>query len=589
MKSRRLVIASLTTGRPRPEDTAISRLARQLSEASPRYDVVIVGSGYGGGVAASRLSRAGLQVAVLERGREVVTGEFPSRFPEMRNEMRVTGKNMAVGSETGLFDVRLGDDMHVLVGCGLGGGSLVNAGVALRPDARVFQDSVWPGQIAQDGLLDRGYELARQWLAPARDPEAFTHTKVKALGKAAASLEEEPAPARTVAPEIVVSFDETVSSGGISQPACLRCGDCCGGCNIGAKNTVALTYLPDAVRHGASLFTHARVTHVTRREAGGWHVHVEDRDPTVGSHRAVILQADKVILSAGTLGSTEILLRSRDKGLPLSPCLGHRFSANGDIIAFGYDTDETINAIGVGAPVKEGLSPVGASVSAQIEIDDPDRLENGLRVQEGVLPSSLAPVLPVMFVPNGRLLGALKSLISGVYKGPLSRLQTFFAVSHDSASGRFELVNGQLKLRWPNARDEPVYARLDAVLDKLVSGIGGSYVKNPLAGSVMGHQPATAHPLGGCGMGHDASTGVVDHKCRVFAGDSPGDTGIHEGLYVVDGAIVPRSLGVNPLLTITALAERAMLHFAADHGLSVSHVPVKPSQIVAPEQPGLVR
>lgn len=524
-----------------------------------------------------------MKVAVLERGREVVTGEFPSRFPEMRQEMRVTGKSMSVGSETGLYDVRLGDDMHVLVGCGLGGGSLVNAGVALRPDARVFQDPVWPGQIAQDGLLDKGYQLARQWLAPARDPEAFKHTKVQALGKAATAINTKP-----IAPEIVVSFEDTVSAGGITQPACTRCGDCCGGCNVGAKNTIAMTYLPDAVRHGAELFTGAKVSHVEKQTDNSWRLHIRDMDPADKSQPTVKLTAKRVILSAGTLGSTEILLRSRDNGLALSDQLGRRFSANGDIIAFGYDTDVPVNAIGVGAPIKEGLEPVGASVSAQLEINDPDNLDNGVCVQEGVLPSSLAPMLPVMFVPNGRLLGALKSLISGVYKGPLSRLQTFFAVSHDSASGRFELDNDQLKLRWPNAMDEPVYKRLDAILGKLVTEIGGSYIKNPLAGSVMGHQPATAHPLGGCGIGQDASTGVVDHKCRVFSGVEVGNTDVHDGLYVIDGAVIPRSLGVNPLLTITALSERAMLHFAADNGLSIDHTPHSPNHPIPANEPGKI-
>lgn len=555
------------------------RLAKPLGEAADSYDVIIVGSGYGGGVSASRLARAGLGVAVLERGREVVTGEFPSRFPDMRQEMRVTGTSMAIGSEQGLYDVRLGDDMHVLVGCGLGGGSLVNAGVALRPDPRVFQDPVWPGQIAQDGLLDRGYALARQWLAPARDPDAFAHSKVAALGQAAATIDAAP-----VAPDVVVSFEDAVSAGGIAQPACTRCGDCCGGCNVGAKNTVAMTYLPDAVRHGAELFTGAKVSHVERSPDGAWQVHVRD---VTGDTEPRRLTARRVILSAGTLGSTEILLRSRDNGLALSDRLGERFSANGDIIAFGYDTDLAVNAIGVGTPIKEGLSPVGASVSAQLEINDAETLENGLCVQEGVLPSSLAPVLPVMFVPNGRLLGALKSLISGVYKGPLSRLQTFFAVSHDSASGHFGLVNDRLVLRWPNAKDEPVYQRLDALLGQLVTGIGGTYIKNPLAGTVMGQQPATAHPLGGCAMGRDASDGVVDHKCRVFAG--AGDATVHDGLYVVDGAVIPRSLGVNPLLTITALAERAMLHLAADHALDLAHDPVAVSRPVAASQPGRIR
>ena len=143
-------------------------------------------------------------------------------------------------------------------------------------------------------------------------------------------------------------------------------------------------------------------------------------------------------------------------------------------------------------------------------------LANELRVQEGVLPSALAPVLPVLFIPNGRLLGALQSLVNGVYKGPFAKLQTFFAVSHDSASGRFVLDDDRLSLAWPNAKDEPVYARLDAMLSAIVKQSGGSYVKNPLAGTVMGHQPATAHPLGGAGMGRERDDGVVNHKGQVF-------------------------------------------------------------------------
>jgi cholesterol oxidase len=560
----------------------VSRLARQLDKIDRHYDVVIVGSGYGGGVAASRLARAGKRVAVLERGREFVTGEFPSRFPEMRNEMRVTGKRMSLGSQTGLYDVRLGEDMHVLVGCGLGGGSLVNAGVALRPDDRVFADAVWPGQIRQDGLLDEGFRRARQWLQPARDPQAEAQIKFQSLAQATRGM-----PGRTVAPEIVVSFDERVSAGGIAQPACTRCGDCCGGCNVGAKNTVALTYLPDAVRHGAELFTHAKVSHVERR-GDGWTVHVRNMNKdTRGDGQDIAVSAERVILSAGTLGSTEILLRSRDKGLAFSDRLGARFSANGDIIAFGYGAKIPVNAIGVGHPIKEGLAAVGASVSGQYELDDANDLSHELRVQEGALPSALAPVLPVMFVPNGRLLGALKSLVSGVYKGPLASLQTFFAVSHDSAGGRLVIENDALTVAWPDAVDEPVYKRLDAVLSQMVGNVGGGYVKNPLAGSVMGHQPATAHPLGGCGMGSERNDGVVDHKGRVFDGSADSSTGVHDGLYVIDGSIIPRSLGVNPLLTITALAERALIHMVADDGLSVSAAPWDGDQPVDAATPGL--
>src|SRR3990170_901500 len=170
----------------------MTRLASPLDRMLSRHDVVVVGSGYGWGVAASRLARMGKRVAVLERGREFVTGEFPARFPDLRGEMQLAGKQVRLGSPTGLYDVRFGADMHVLVGCGLGGGSLINAGVALRPDPRMFRDSVWPGQIAQDGLIDEGFARAARWVRPARDPAAATQTKYKALASASRALGQGP-------------------------------------------------------------------------------------------------------------------------------------------------------------------------------------------------------------------------------------------------------------------------------------------------------------------------------------------------------------------------------------------------------------
>lgn len=542
------------------------RLAKPHDQLAKHYDVVIVGSGYGGGISASRLARAGKSVAVLERGREIVTGEFPSRFPELKNDMRVTGKSMQTGRADAVFDVRIGDDMHVLVGSGLGGGSLVNAGVSLEPDERVFNDPVWPDEIRTDGTLNTGYQRARQWLRPTPHTEADNLTKYRSLDQSKDGTN-----GTMVKPPIAVSFDDNINPAGITQPACTLCGDCCSGCNVGAKNTVAVTYLPDAVRFGAHLFTHLSVTHIEKEATGGtdrWKVLAIKTGTKDKNAPPVAITADTVILSAGTLGSTEILLRSAQNGLAVSEKLGHRFSANGDIIAFGYDAKTEVNAVGIGHPKKIEDVDIGTAVSGQLEIDDEETLENELRIQDGVLPSAIAPVLPVMFVPNGRLLGALKSLISGVYKGPFARLQTFFAVSHDTASGKFSLKDDRLALSWPNAKDEPVYKRLDEKLEKVVTNAGGSYVKNPLAGTVMGHQPATAHPLGGCTMASSHESGVVNHKCQVFdpAGTTP--DAIHAGLYVIDGAVIPRSLGVNPLLTISALAERAAIHFATDHGLS---------------------
>ena len=168
------------------------RLSSAPSELKRAYDVVVVGSGYGGGVAASRLARAGQSVCVIEKGKEFLTGEFPSRLPELRRELQLNGGKMRSGSRTGLFDFRLGADIHVLVGCGLGGGSLINAGVALKPDPRVFADPAWPEEVSGDGLLELGFMRAASMLRPARYRGAPALTKYRALEAASAAFDVAP-------------------------------------------------------------------------------------------------------------------------------------------------------------------------------------------------------------------------------------------------------------------------------------------------------------------------------------------------------------------------------------------------------------
>ncbi len=521
-------------------------LSKPRAEMRRRYDVVVIGSGYGGSIAAARLSAAGKSVCVIERGREIPTGSFPSRLPDMKRALQTRGAKLSAGDPAALFDFRMGRDMHVLVGCGLGGGSLVNAGVALRPDARVFADRAWPEEIATDGLLDEGFARARALLRPARDERAAEMTKFKALAAATCALQQPPEAA-----PVVVSFEDQINPAGVFQPACIRCGDCCSGCNVGSKNTLPLTYLPLAAAQGAEIFTELSVSYVEKAERC-WRILFT---PT-GSREDDLhtVEADEVILGAGALGSTEILLRSREDGLKLSPELGTRFSANGDIIAFILGGSRRANAIGVGYPKKWEGDEIGACVSGQTRLGwEEGPLHEAMIVQEGVMPSALAPLLPVFFLAGGRILGAAQSLIKGVYEGPLSTMRTYFVVSHDDAAGRIVLENGRASLQWPGAEDEPVYARVDAALQHIAHAEGARYIKNPLAAT--GAKPATAHPLGGCPMGRDSDKGVVDHAGRVFDGEG----GVHEGLYVLDGAAIPRSIGVNPLLTISALAERAMI------------------------------
>ena len=559
------------------------RLSKSVADLKLRYDVVVVGSGYGGGVAASRLARAGKKVAVLERGQEFAIGDFPDRMIEAQEQFQVSrdGKRVS-GSPTGLYDLRLGKDIHVFVGCGLGGGSLVNANVSLPPDPRVWDDPVWPPELAADQSRQEGFARATEVLRPVpyEGPEL---AKLKALGVSGNALRKD-----VVRPPINVTLKKEVNYAGVEQPACTLCGDCCSGCNVGAKNTVQVTYLADAFHHGAEIFTEMRVTHV-RQERGRWRVFFEplghDREKFAAADQSIT--AEVVVLAAGTLGSTEILLRSRAEGLAVSDQVGERFTGNGDVLAFAFNNDVPVNGVGVGAPPVADIDPVGPCISGLIDLRDTAKLEDGMVIEEGSLPSALAPILPALFTFGADKFGddtdrgvldflaerarRRQSLLLGAYQGAVNRTQTYLVMSHDDGKGRISLDEERLKLSWPKVAQQEVFERVDRNLRKATQATGGNYTRNPLTETILGNNLITVHPLGGCVMGRDRGSGVVSHKCQVFDGrpEAPADA-VLTGLYVCDGSVIPRPLGVNPLLTITALAERAMIHLAADRGWQFS-------------------
>src|SRR5262249_12094144 len=218
------------------------------------------------------------------------------------------------------------------------------------------------------------------------------------------------------------------------------------------------------------------------------------------------------------------------------------------------------------------------------------------------IPAGLAPVLPALMAGGARnfgqdtdrgILDAIEergrerqSLLFGAYQGSVYRTQTYLVMSHDDAKGRVTLENGGAKLSWPNVAGQAIFKRIAENLKKATEATGGVFTPNPLSDTFMGRNLISVHPLGGCVMGQDKTRGVVNHKCQVFDGrpNSPPDS-VHAGLYVCDGSVVPRSLGVNPLLTITALAERAMIHLAKDRGWEFSVEPMQhaPLLVAAPE------
>lgn len=212
-------------------------------------------------------------------------------------------------------------------------------------------------------------------------------------------------------------------------------------------------------------------------------------------------------------------------------------------------------------------------------------LDEGIVIEEGAIPGGLAPYLPPVFGTSGVLLGRdadsqlgdkagefkreLESLLMGPHIGAMRNTLTYLVMAHDDSEGRLELDDDHVTVRWPGVGDKPIFSSIDAKLLRASKPHDGKYVKNPQWTKQLGNRLITVHPLGGCPMGADAASGVVNHKGQVF--HSTAGTDVYESLYVADGSIVPCSLGVNPLLTISSLAERTAGLLAEDRGWKIDY------------------
>lgn len=557
-------------------------LSLPIEQMQDEYDVVVIGSGYGGGVSASRLSRAGYSVCLLERGREFQAGDFPDTMPEMLREAQTQSELGHVGSKTGLFDVRLFEETSIVCGCGLGGTSLINANVAVRLDPRVWQDQdAWPQDLLDDlDLLETCYQQAEAMLKPATLPDEFDHLlKYQAHKNSYEHLKENPefAHAEFYKTPINVNFENKINHVGVEQQACNHCGDCVSGCNHTAKNTTAMNYIPDAVNHGAEVFCEAAVHYIEKAD-DHWLVHFNT--PHWGREAFDVptqfIRTKKVIVAAGTLGSNEIMLRSKAKGLPLSDQLGQGYSGNGDVLAFGYNMEQEINGIGSGEKDPEKTGLVGPCITSVIDCRKADDVDEGFVLEEGSIPGGLAPILPGAYASAAGLLGRdtdfgirdkLKeqyqktlSFLNGPYKGAVDRTQTYLVMTHDNAAGKLKLKDDRVELSWPDVAEHPNLKRVARAMTEATEALGGTFVKNPITNKLMKNNQISVHPLGGCCMGENADTGVINHKGQVFNNNG---NEVHQGLYISDGSVLPRSVGINPLLTISAITER-MCHYIVE-------------------------
>src|SRR5918995_532895 len=243
-------------------------LSLPLHRLRDRYDVVVVGSGYGGAIAAARLARAGRSVCVLERGRELRPGDYPDTPWRAARQLQLRTARGRFGPRWALLGLHADHGVSVRGGWGLGGTSLINAGFALRPPAWVYDDERWPAELHGQGaeVLAPYFERAERMLGSTPYPTTEAGLpKLTALGRAAGAVG-----AMVERPKINVTFEAGTNAAGVHQEACTLCGDCVTGCNHNAKNTVLVNYLPEAVAHGAEIFCETAVRTVRPAAGGGW-------------------------------------------------------------------------------------------------------------------------------------------------------------------------------------------------------------------------------------------------------------------------------------------------------------------------------
>jgi cholesterol oxidase len=442
------------------------KLSKSITDLKPFYDVVVIGSGYGGSIAASRFARAGLSVCLLEKGKEFQPGDYPVTLAEAEAEMQLnTDSRKAV--KNGLYDFHVGDGISVFKGCGLGGTSAVNAGVAIKPEERVFHDSRWPQAIRNNmDSLEQGYQAAWDMLKPAQYPKGTPCypelAKSKAMELSAKKMGQ---PFRYT--DINVNFEDKVNHVGVEQKKCTNCGDCVTGCNHHAKNTLIMNYLPDAVNHGAEIFCNVNVDHVEQNN-GQWltwfDVFGNNRDKF--NAPLMFVRSANVVIAGGALGSTEILFRSKQNGLAVSSKLGKQFTGNGDVLGFAYNCEEPVNGMGLGKLYNDDrYAPVGPCITSVIDIRNQPVLTDGMTFEEGSIPAPIVSMMNMSLISLSATLGhdtdggfsdwlkecgaEAQSVIHGPYHGASNRTQTYLVMTHDDGKGEMSLNDGKLAISWP--------------------------------------------------------------------------------------------------------------------------------------------
>ncbi|MFE2264160.1 GMC family oxidoreductase N-terminal domain-containing protein [Streptomyces griseosporeus] len=531
------------------------------------YDVIVVGSGFGGSVSALRLTEKGYSVGVLEAGRRFTRESLPKNSWDLKNYLWAPKLGLY-----GIQRIHLLGNVMVLAGAGVGGGSLNYANTLYVPPKAFFDDPQWRDITDWQEELEPYYDQARRMLGVRLNPTmtpSDVHLKAAAermgcgdtfhmapVGVFFGDGEDADGTARAKPGEQVP--DPYFGGVGPARKACTECGECMTGCRHGAKNTLNENYLYLAEKAGAKVHPLTTVVSVTSDSRGGYAVTTVPTDDR-RKGRGRTFTARRVILAAGTYGTQTLLHRMKATGqLPyLSPRLGELTRTNSEALV-GAQTDDRRYRRATGAPKADFTR--GVAITSSIHPDENTHIEP-VRYGKGSNSMGSLSILQVPYAEGRSRVGAwlanaarhpllvLRSLsnrrwsertIIGLVMQSLDNSLTTYLKPSGVGKGLLTARQGHGA---PNPKQIKAASEGASALAAEINGFAGSNV-----GELMG-TPLTAHFLGGCPIGSSAETGVIDPYHRLYG---------HPGISVVDGAAVSANLGVNPSLTITAQAERAM-------------------------------
>ncbi|GGT58601.1 GMC family oxidoreductase [Streptomyces purpureus] len=545
--------------------TALPPAQNQDEDGSYDYDVIVVGSGFGGSVTALRLTEKGYRVGVLEAGRRFARTELPRNSWDLKNFLWAPALGLY-----GIQRIHLLGNVMVLAGAGVGGGSLNYANTLYEPLAPFFDDPQWKDITDWQDELAPYYDQAKRMLGVRLNPTTTpsdVHLKAAAEAMGIGDTfhmapvgvffgDGEDADGKVRARPGGEADDPYFGGAGPSRRACMECGECMTGCRHGAKNTLNENYLYLAEKAGAVVHPMTSVVAVTEDSRGGHAVRTLPTDNRKKG-RGRTFTARKVVIAAGTYGTQTLLHRMKDTGLlPRIPArLGELTRTNSEGLVGSQTTDRRYRR-------KHGHAKAdftrGVAITSSVHPDANTHIEP-VRYGKG---SNSMGALTILQVPYGAhrvrkwLLElvkhpalALRSLsnrrwsertIIGLVMQSLDNSLTTYRKPVGIGKGLLTARQGHGA---PNPTQIEAATRAASLLAEEINGFAGSNI-----GELMG-TPLTAHFLGGCPIGATAGDGVIDPYHRLYG---------HPGISVVDGAAVSANLGVNPSLTITAQAERAM-------------------------------